>query len=61
MTTMGVFVLIKISSEDEDEKRLHQDECLLDTTVMGHMNILISSNLETFLPIDELQNLAESS
>ena len=26
---MNIFVLIKTSSEDEDERRLHQDECLL--------------------------------
>ena len=26
---MNIFVLIKTSSEDEDERRLHPDECLL--------------------------------
>ena len=32
MSKVNVFVLIKTSSEDEDEKRLHQDECLLGFT-----------------------------
>ena len=29
MTKANIFVLIKTSSEDEDERRLHQDECLV--------------------------------
>ena len=32
MSKVNILVLIKTSSEDEDEKRLHQDECLLGFT-----------------------------
>ena len=32
----NIFVLIKTSSEDEDERRLHQDECLLGRAQHGH-------------------------
>ena len=50
----NIFVLIKTSSEDEDERRLHQDECLLGwllmrTCVSGLSKCLFESTNEIFI------------
>ena len=41
---MNIFALIKTSSEDEDERRLHQDECLLGINLQKVFNTVDDCN-----------------
>ena len=42
MTKANIFVLIKTSSEDEDERRLHQDECFQGLNHYNHINLTLT-------------------
>ena len=41
---VNIFALIKTSSEDEDERRLHQDECLLGINLQKVFNTVDDCN-----------------
>ena len=42
MTKANIFVLIKTSSEDEDKRRLHQDECFQGLNHYNHINLTLT-------------------